>query len=123
MASRGRGKQQTSPVVLYGAAAICGAGALTAAAVLACGWHGLVAYVAAVNAVTFVLYGYDKAIAGSSALRVPEVVLQLLALLGGSPAALIAQQIFRHKTRKTSFQRLFWAIAIAQIAALVYLLR
>jgi len=116
------GRQRASPAVLYGSVAICGTAALTAAGVLAGGWQGLVAYLAAVNVVTFVLYGVDKAVAGSSALRVPEKVLHLLALIGGSPAALIAQPFFRHKTRKTSFRRVFWVIAIAQTAALIYLL-
>ena len=118
-----RRRPRRSPAALYGAIAICSVLALATTAVLAGRWNELVAYVAAVNVVTFVLYGYDKAIAGSSALRVPEVVLHLLALIGGSPAALIAQITFHHKTRKTSFQRVYWAIAILQIALLIYLLR
>ncbi len=31
-------------------------------------------------------------------------------LMGGWPGALIAQQAFRHKTRKVSLQVVFWAI-------------
>lgn len=37
-------------------------------------------------------------------------------LLGGWPGALIAQQKFRHKTRKVSFQVVFWAIVLVHQA-------
>ncbi|RYM12717.1 DUF1294 domain-containing protein [Pseudomonas aeruginosa] len=33
-------------------------------------------------------------------------------LLGGWPGALVAQQVFRHKTRKLSFQLVFWGIVL-----------
>lgn len=74
------------------------------------------AYLAGVNVVTLLAYGYDKrrAIAGKG--RVPEVVLHLAALLGGTPGALLAQGLFRHKTRKTSFRLVFAAIILLQLA-------
>ena len=76
-------------------------------------------YLIAVNAVTFLFYGFDKAIAGRGVLRVPEVVLHLLALVGGSPAALVGQKLFRHKTAKDSFQSAYWAVVILQSAIIV----
>ena len=37
-------------------------------------------------------------------------------LLGGWPGALLAQQMFRHKTRKLSYQLSFWLIvAVHQV--------
>ena len=42
--------------------------------------------------------------------RTPERNLHLLELLGGWPGGLIAQQVFRHKTRKFSYQLIFWSI-------------
>jgi len=42
--------------------------------------------------------------------------LQLLALLGGWPGALITQRVIRHKNKKTSFQVIFWIIVIIHIA-------
>jgi len=33
-------------------------------------------------------------------------------LLGGWPGALLAQQRFRHKTRKLSYQAVFWLIVL-----------
>ena len=45
-------------------------------------------------------------------LAYPEVRLHLFELLGGWPGALVAQQAFRHKTRKLSFQLVFWGIVL-----------
>ncbi|HEY9147657.1 MAG TPA: DUF1294 domain-containing protein, partial [Gammaproteobacteria bacterium] len=74
----------------------------------------LLAYLAAVNLITIMMYGYDKAVAGTGKVRVPELLLHLLALLGGSPAALLAQRLFRHKTRKAPFQLVFWLTVALQ---------
>ena len=38
--------------------------------------------------------------------------MHITELLGGWPGALIAQQVFRHKTRKASFQTVFWLIVL-----------
>lgn len=65
----------------------------------------------------FGLYLHDKRSALRSGWRTPETRLHLIALLGGWPGALIAQQAFRHKTRKFSFQLVFWLIVIAHQAA------
>ena len=40
----------------------------------------------------------------------PEAYVHALELAGGWPGALLAQQGFRHKTRKVSYQALFWLI-------------
>ena len=80
----------------------------------------LLAYLLSINLATFLLYGYDKSIASGERLRVPELNLQILALLGGSPSALLAQKFFRHKTIKGSFQLLYWSIVALQ-AGLLYL--
>lgn len=85
--------------------------------VLAFPW--LISWLLSVNVVTFSLYGWDKRLAGGNALRIPERVLHILALAGGSPAALAGQRFFRHKTAKRSFQTMFWIILIAQAALLV----
>ncbi|OUM08046.1 hypothetical protein BW686_08505 [Pseudomonas syringae] len=64
----------------------------------------------------FVLYRRDKRQAGSGGQRTPENVLHTLELLGGWPGALLAQQVFRHKTRKVSFQVVFWLIVLVHQA-------
>lgn len=63
--------------------------------------------------VSFMQYWRDKANAMSGEWRTPENSLHLVELLGGWPGALVAQQCFRHKTRKASYQLVFWLIIIA----------
>jgi uncharacterized membrane protein YsdA (DUF1294 family) len=83
----------------------------------------LLAWLLAVNLVTFITYGYDKSIASSGKMRVPERVLLLLALLGGSPAALLGMRQFHHKTVKTSFQQKFWLVLLVQaVLVIIYVL-
>ncbi len=73
---------------------------------------------ATVSAVTFIAYGADKGAARRSGRRVPESTLHVLALLGGWPGALVAQQVFRHKTRKQPFRVVFWLAVVANCLAL-----
>lgn len=79
---------------------------------------GLWAYLFAINLVGFGMYAMDKLAAKRVWLRVPEMLLQLLAFLGATPAAIFAQQLFWHKTTKRSFQVLFWVIALLQLLVL-----
>ncbi len=70
----------------------------------------------------FGFYLHDKRSALRRGWRTPEARLHLVELLGGWPGALIAQQAFRHKTRKLSFQLVFWLIVVVhQLAWLDYL--
>ena len=72
----------------------------------------------ALNVATVFVYGYDKAIAGGRRRRVPERTLLALTLIGGSPGALLAMGLFRHKTAKAGFRRAMMAIVIVQAALL-----
>lgn len=73
-------------------------------------------YLAAVNLVTFTVYGVDKAKARRGAWRVPEKTLFLLPLLGGSVGALLGMLVFRHKTKHWYFVWGIPLILLAQIA-------
>lgn len=75
----------------------------------------LLGYVAA-SLISFGQYWHDKARALNGGRRTPEKSLHLVELLGGWPGALLAQQIFRHKTRKASYQLVFWMIVAAHQA-------
>jgi len=75
----------------------------------------LYAYLMSVSVTAFLFYGYDKRQSLRSGWRIPEVVLHLLALVGGSPGALAGQIFFRHKTRKLKFRIVFAAIVILQV--------
>jgi uncharacterized membrane protein YsdA (DUF1294 family) len=76
-------------------------------------WY-LAASVAAVLA-----YGVDKSAAERDRWRVKESTLHMLALVGGWPGALIGQRVFRHKSRKPSFQAGFRATVVLNCLALV----
>ena len=52
--------------------------------------------------------------------RVPERTLLNLALIGGAPGAVAAQQMLRHKTRKEPFRTQLWLIAAAWLALLCW---
>lgn len=76
----------------------------------------------AMSAVSALLYRRDKRAARAGAARTRERTLHLADLLGGWPGGLIAQERLRHKTRRTSFQLVFWATAVLHCAALGLLL-
>ena len=78
-------------------------------------------YLAAVNLVTFTVYGVDKAKARRGAWRVPEKTLFLLPLLGGSLGALLGMRVFHHKTKHWYFVWGIPLILLAQIALAVWL--
>ena len=59
---------------------------------------------------SFIQYAIDKGRAERGQWRTQENTLHITEFVGGWPGALIAQQVFRHKTRKVSFQMVFWLI-------------
>lgn len=82
----------------------------------------LIVYLAAINLLTFCVYGADKRRAKiPGTWRVPEKTLFALALLLGSPGALLGMLVFRHKTRHWYFRFGIPAILLAQAAAAVFL--
>jgi uncharacterized membrane protein YsdA (DUF1294 family) len=114
---------RTSPMVRYALFGFGLAIALTAALWVWLGADLLLAWLVGINVVTFATYGYDKRIAGSEWMRVPERLLLVLALVGGTAGALVGMQVFHHKTLKGSFRIRFWgivAVQVALIAAYVY---
>lgn len=70
------------------------------------------------SVIAFVAYGFDKAAARRDAPRTSEKTLLTLGLLCGWPGALVAQQAFRHKTRKRSFRRAFWLTVVLNVILL-----
>lgn len=83
--------------------------------------HWIAALYIGLSVLTFLVYWHDKSAAQRDRQRTPEKALQLLALSGGWPGALLAQATLRHKNRKVSFQVTFWAAVVINIAALAWL--
>jgi uncharacterized membrane protein YsdA (DUF1294 family) len=70
------------------------------------------------NVLTYLAYAHDKRRAQKGEWRVPEARLHLLELLGGWPAAWLAQRRLRHKCAKGTYQFVFWLIVLGyQFAA------
>jgi len=75
----------------------------------------------ALSALTFISYAMDKSAAQAGHWRTQESTLHLLALLGGWPGAILAQQWLRHKSTKASFRAAFWGTVVLNIAGFVVL--
>jgi uncharacterized membrane protein YsdA (DUF1294 family)/cold shock CspA family protein len=71
--------------------------------------------------VTYFMYFWDKSAARTGAWRTQESTLHALALLGGWPGALIAQQTLRHKSRKASFRAVFWLTVLVNCGLFIWL--
>ncbi|RCV86836.1 DUF1294 domain-containing protein [Billgrantia montanilacus] len=82
----------------------------------------LLAAYALLSVITFAMYGIDKAAAGKGRRRTPEATLLFAGLIGGWPGALVAQQLFRHKTRKQPFQAIFWCGVVVNCGVLGWLI-
>jgi uncharacterized membrane protein YsdA (DUF1294 family)/cold shock CspA family protein len=70
---------------------------------------------------TFIIYAKDKSAARKGRWRTKENKLHVLALLGGWPGALIAQQTLRHKSQKTEFRMVFWLTVVLNCGIYVWL--
>lgn len=81
--------------------------------------EAIVIYLAAINVITFIMFGADKARAVKGRWRISEVALILAALLGGSIGALAGMRIFHHKTRHRKFTVGIPVILVLQIVFMV----
>lgn len=70
------------------------------------------------SCVTFWAYYSDKKAARAKRWRVSESGLHFMELAGGWPGALIARQLFRHKTAKWSYKIVFWCIVLLHLGLL-----
>ena len=75
-------------------------------------------YLLAMNLLLFVLMGIDKQMAKRGKWRIRERTLFTIALAGGSIGGILGMQLFRHKTRHSSFKYGFPAILIAELAVI-----
>ena len=81
-----------------------------------------VAYIIIVNIAALCLYGIDKSAAIKQKQRIPNRVLLLIAVFGGSLGALAGMYTFRHKTKKWYYTITVPVLLLIQITAAVLLL-
>lgn len=74
------------------------------------------------NSASFLLFGFDKLQAITKRERIPEIILYASAFLGGPIGAILAMHVFRHKTRKPSFQLVLAFLILIQIYIAVVLI-
>ena len=75
-----------------------------------------------INAFTVLRFWQDKQRAIAGERRIAESDLLALAAFGGSPAALLARRLFRHKTRKQPLSTKLFVIVALQLGAIIGLL-
>lgn len=73
------------------------------------------------SAATFAAYAFDKSAAIKESWRTSEGTLHLLALVGGWPGALIAQNGLRHKSKKQPFRAIFWVTVVLNCTGFIWL--
>ncbi|HAO52289.1 TPA: DUF1294 domain-containing protein [Candidatus Magasanikbacteria bacterium] len=79
-------------------------------------------YLIAINFVTFIIFGLDKHKSIKNKRRISEKTLWFLSLVGGSLGAMLAMKMFRHKTKKLSFQAILAVILALQILVIYWLM-
>ena len=85
------------------------------------GWFWLGLWVLALSVIAFAAMGIDKRRARLDRWRIREATFFILALIGGSPGAVLGMRVFHHKTRHWYFKFGLPAILIAQIVLVIWL--
>lgn len=75
------------------------------------------------SVITFMTYAIDKYAAKKNQRRTPEDTLHTMSFMGGWLGAAFAQHLFRHKSKKASFQLTFKITVILNCAAFVWSLK
>ena len=74
-----------------------------------------------INLATYATFAYDKRAAGRGDWRISENTLLTMALVGGSPGALLARRRLRHKTRKQPFSAALYLIVGVHLVLVAFL--
>ena len=119
--SRRGGGPRRSPYLIFTIIAVPLIIVLVLILALTTTWNFYWIWLIALSVITFLMYGYDKGQAKLGGLRVPEIVLHVLALLGGFPGGWLGRAVFRHKIRKPVFTVVLIVSTVIH-AVIIYLL-
>jgi len=98
--------------VAYGLVAAIVAAAVFALIESRTSWPHYGAWLAALGAATFVVYGADKLSAVAGWRRAPELMLNALAVLGGFAGGWAGMILFRHKSNRRKHPTI-WLVLVA----------
>ncbi len=80
-------------------------------------------YLLSINAISFILFGYDKFLAIKNKRRIPEKEPFKVSTIGGAFGGMFAILIFKHKISKATFIWRFMFVFILNIVSIYFLLR
>lgn len=81
----------------------------------------LIAWIVIMSVYGLFMMGFDKRRARQGGWRIPERTLWTIALFGGGIGMYLGMQLFRHKTRHTSFRVGFLMLALIDAAVCIWL--
>ena len=82
-------------------------------------WDPYAVWIAAVSATTLGIYGFDKLLSKISNHRTPEIILHLLALLGGFLGGWAGMALFHHKTNRREHPAVWLVLALGTLGHIV----
>ncbi len=89
--------------------------------------HPYVTWLASVTLVTWALYAWDKRISQLESLlrgwRVPELTLNLMALIGGFLGAWVARSMFNHKTNLKRHRDMLVILIVSVLLHVLFVVR
>ncbi len=113
-----------SEEVAYGLGAAIVAAAVFALVESQTSWPFYGAWLAALGAATFAVYGADKLSSKAGWRRAPELMLNVLVVLGGFAGGWAGMMLFRHKSNRRKHPTIWLVLIVSTIghAVLAYLL-
>jgi uncharacterized membrane protein YsdA (DUF1294 family) len=81
-------------------------------------WHPYILWLIALSVTTLGIYGLDKALSKTGSVRVPENLLNVLALLGGFPGGWLGMALFHHKSNLGKHPTIWLWLALATVGHL-----
>lgn len=80
-------------------------------------------YLLSINAVSFLLFGFDKFLAIKNKRRIPEKELFTVSTIGGAVGGMFAILVFKHKITKATFMWPFMFVFMLNIIGIYFMLR